>query len=466
MVRRSGPHPVVLLVIVLLAASSAPAATTYRLGIGVQAGYNSALVQPVERLGESTGTVAAATLSLRPFVQLRTETGRISEIFSYQFLGEGMLVVQEVTPAFSYQNAIDSQTRLDLNPRVTWSVGISGSQGRLNSFAQIQNAGAQIIEAPNLVVQDFLAVSATSQLQAEATARLRLWQPVAFRAFIPYGTINRLNVETGEDEPINVTGALQSYSLDGGLGLDYELARARLGAELRAGCFLPQRGAGQAQAEAQPLVTGQALVRLNADLAPRWRVDLQAGAFVVTRADAFLRGRHIVGEGPTIRQVQSTLATPVGGLTLSYALPQVEALLLLSYQHTAMGEVFIGRMTLSDAITLRAVVPLPHRLGLSGSVGYRHADLFVGSTLARTDYRVNPLTQVDEAVSLGQTYDLFLTDAALSWAVRDGMSLFLRYTYQYQKVRGELMDDSQLGLQDFDRHLAVLGLSLHWPTDR
>lgn len=459
-----------------LGAAPAAAATSYRLGASAQAGFNSALVQPVQILGETSNTVAGLTLTISPFVQVGVETGRVSLALRYVFVADGILLVPEAATAFSYQNRIDAEARFDLTAKLAWLLGLAGSQGRLNSFVQAQNPGTQLIEAPNLFATEFVSATASSVLQWDVNARLRISQPLSFRAFIPYGNITRTNVLTRETVTENVTGALQSMSLDGGLGFDYQWARTSLGGEARFGYFLPQRGFGQVQDVSQALVTGQAALRGRAELSPRWRGEAQVGVYAATQPDAFLRGKHITGEGETIREVQGTLVTPIGGASLSYIFPKVDAQLSLNYLHGAAAEVFIGRLTLSDSVTLRAIVPLPRDLSLSAAVGYRYADLYTGS-LSRATYGVpalpaymgderTPATAADERLSLGQTYSLVLADAALGWAVRDGVQLYARYAFQYQKVQGDPVNAAQVGLQDFARHLALVGVSLYWPTDK
>jgi hypothetical protein len=144
---------------------------------------------------------------------------------------------------------------------------------------------------------------------------------------------------------------------------------------------------------------------------------------------------------------------------LSYLFPRVEAGLFLSYQHGAAAEVLIGQLTLSDALTLRLSLPLPRGFSLSTSAGFRHAVLVGADGLSTTQF--DPTTGMQ--VPLGQSYDLLLADAGLSWRLRDSLVLSARYEYMQQFVEG----DAPLGsfaLVPYDRHLALFGVSYLYPS--
>lgn len=441
-------------VLLLAAAGTAGALTTYQLGLGIHGGYNSRVLQPQQQAGgpvQLTDDTDAILFQVSPWVLVRTETGRITELLRYQFLFDTNILIHrpQIAPTWSYLNSIHSQTRVDLTSRLYWTLGVLGSQGRTNSFTQGDIVAPSAI---NALVTNFLTVGATSLLVYEPTARLQISQPINYRDYIPYD-------QSGIDG-MAVTGAQQSHTLDGGIGVDYLFARFSLGAELRAGWFLAQSNEINAASIAdRSIITMQLLARSKFQLSQRWTGEAHVGVFAATLASHFLEPSYPVPDpaNPMNSVPQSaTLISPIGGLGLSYLLPALESLLTLTYQHSAAGEVFLGRLTLSDAVYLRVQTPLPRSLSLALSAGFRHSELTGNGGLD------NGLV-AGNGVLFGQTYDFILCDAILNWQARDNVLIFLRYAYQNQIPHG-IPFPNEPALLSFDRHLATVGVALFYPS--
>ncbi len=431
----------------------ARARNLWQIGLGVSAGYNSQVFQPLK----DGPSFSALTLSVSPWLVLGTETGRISELIRYQLYLDGIFpVTGPADPAFSYQNFFDSQTRLDLTARLTFTLGVQATQGKINSFAQTQNPSTEAIQGINQTVTDFISVGASSLMLWEPSARIKVTQPIHFRTFIPYG-----QDDSTPNGQAGFTQSSQSYTLDAGVGIDRLWARTSLGSELLIGWFLPQRGAPDptgAPAPDRSVVTAQLIVRGTAELAPRWHLEGHAGVFVATQASHFLQGDlppippNLPGDMPTV--LSATLVSPIGGAELRYQFPgAIEAGLGLSYLHSATGEVFLGGLTVSDAATLRGFIPLPRRVLLAASGGYRHSNLAQSGGFGGLSSAGN------------SEYHLFQGDAAVTFAAKDWMIFSVRYSYLYQYVPpADVGAPGTLQLASFDRHLAIVGVAFTYPS--
>lgn len=454
------------------------AVADYQLGVGALGTFNSQVLPTVRNAATTSGAasteaggVAGLNLAVTPWLTLTVDSGRISESLRLAglFGADILLGGASVSTAPSYQGSVNSTTRMALTARLTWDLLVNGSIGTINAFTQLQNPATQQIEGVNLRAINSFNVGAGSNLGWEPTARLRLGQVLNFRAYVPFGDFQSDQVGVATQ---SATSALQSYNLDGGAGVDHQWARLSLGGELRFGWFLPQRGAATASAtdDDRSVVTGQLLGRFGWDLAPRWRAEGNAGVFVATRASNFLEGERAVPvnasqpDGPT-RTVNATLISPIGSLSVNYSFPRVEAGLGLSYAHGAAGEVVLGRITVSDAVTLRAFLPLPRQIVLSAGGGYRYARVAENGGLSTLPQR-DPITMV----VTNPAYHMFVADASLTWLARPGLQLFLRGGVMVQRfVRDdEPVSDPQTALanttlQDFTRGLVSLGLAYVYP---
>jgi hypothetical protein len=354
--------------------------------------------------------------------------------------------------SYSYQNAFTSQTRLDLTARLVWTVGLQATQGQINSFTQTQDPATELIQGISLVATDFISLGASSLLVWEPTARIKISQPIHFRSFIPYGTITPQNADGMNEPTVNATQSLQSYSLDGGVGIDRQWARTSLGTELLVGWFLPQQGVGQMVSNDESVVTAQLIVRGTAELTPRWHLEGNVGVFVATEADHFLQGQ-VAPAAPTDPALSGTLVSPVGGAEVRYQFPgALQAGVGLSYLHAATGEVLLGGLTISDAVTLRGFLPLPKEVVLSASAGYRHSDLAGNGGFS-------------SSINAGDSgYDMGQADAAVSWNAKRWLVFYARYSYLYQRpfANGPVIAGAPV-LGDLNRHLATVGVAFTYP---
>lgn len=460
-----------------LAPGAARAAVTeVQLGLGALTSYNTQVLPPISsknlETNETTSTNGAPGLNLAvtPWLNLSVDTGRIAQSLRLMALVGADVFVAGVPEgsdraAPSYQGTLASITRFALSARLTWDLLVNGSVGTINSYTQLQNPSTQRIEGINLRALSSFNVGAGSSLAWEPTARLKVTQVISFRSFIPFG-------EVKDEQGVNqsATSSLQSYNLDGGVGVDHQWARLSLGGELRLGWFLPQRGISPTAGleNDQSVIIGQLLGRFTWDLTPRWHAEGNAGVFVATQGSHFLEGERMVpdpNKATATRPVNSTLASPVGSLLFGYTFPRVEAGLSLAYQHGAAGEVVLGRMTISDAVTLRAFLPLPRNLVLSASGGYRYAAVAENGGLTTA-----PVRNRDTGEVTNPAYHMALADAALTWLPRPGLQLSLRGGVVVQRfVRDEptaatgatqAVDNTLL---DFTRGIVTLGLAYVYP---
>lgn len=431
----------------LCAAPAHAAVTTWQVGANVQTGFDSRLAGITPSADGPSGSLF---IGVAPLLSLSTEAGRLSVLLRYQFLLTGY-VLSPNGPTYAYQNTLGAVARLDLTSRLSWQLGVTGSQGRTTSFAQGQDPSQRQITAVNLTVQDFLAIDLQSTLRYEPLARLRITQPLSFRAFVPYGQVEQQSA-SGTSTTQSATLAFQSYVIDGGLAAEHLFPRAGLGAELRVGWFRPQGSLIQT-GENGSLVTGQLVARLHGEPAPRWQAQVELGVFCATLASHFLRGSftQTAADG-TATEVNATLLAPVGAVELRYLFPRLEWSAALSYGHGGGAEVLLGRLTVSDAATLRLNVPLPRDFSLSGSAGYRYAYVLSGSGFAAGD---------GVAAGAADRYHLWQADAAVTVVVREGVQAFARYAYTRQAFTNAPATLTGVG-QDYDGHLALLGISLSY----
>lgn len=447
-----------------------------QLGLGALTSYNTQVLPPISstnlQTGETSSTNGAPGLNLAvtPWLNLSVDTGRVAQSLRLAALVGADVFVAGVPEgsaraAPSYQGTLASITRFALSARLTWDLLVNGSVGTINSYTQLQNPSTQQIEGINLRAINSFNVGAGSNLAWEPTARLKVTQVISFRSFIPFGDVKD---EQGVNQ--SATSSLQSYNLDGGVGVDHQWARLSLGGELRLGWFLPQRGISPTtgQDTDQSVATGQLLGRFTWDLTPRWHTEGNLGVFVATQGSHFLEGPRVEpdtsNKATGTRTVNSTLASPVGSLLFGYTFPRVEAGLSLAYQHGAAGEVVLGRITVSDAVTLRAFLPLPRSLVLSASGGYRYAAVAENGGLSTLPVRDS------SGVIVNPTYHMALADASLTWLPRPGLQLSLRGGVVVQRfVRDEptvatgttrAVDNTLL---DFTRGIVTLGLAYVYP---
>lgn len=448
----------------MYAGPSRAARTTWELGVGLQAGYNSRLAQPRLTLSTSADPPdsGALFLSILPRVSLQVDAGRISAAVRYQFIGTGFLTLSPVDAVPSYQNMLGLEARADLSPRLTWTAGLMASQGELRTFVLAQDPTTRDALALNLTSTNFVSATATSLLDWQPSGRLRITQPLSFRAFIPYGEVGtRSQLGDGVEvvERQNATPLFQSYVLDVGLTLAHEWARATAGLEAHVGWFHPQgistpeRQSGAASA----MITGRLLGRTTLDLSPRWRFNLHAGVFVATLQEYFLRGLILIDLEENPREASGTTVWPVGGLLLSYLFPRLEWTLSLSYEHSGAGEVLLGRLSQFDALTLRLNVPVVPGVTLSGSGGLRYAYLAPSGGFALESGYASCQGRTADDQPPAQCYLLGQVDAALTWAPREWLALNLRYVFLTQRFTNA--DEVQA---PFQTHLATAGVLFHY----
>ncbi|HUH01582.1 MAG TPA: hypothetical protein VML75_06275 [Kofleriaceae bacterium] len=351
-----------------------------------------------------------AFTQISPGLVFSQETRRLIHVASYNFSANLFAGHSE---ANSFSNRLGWQSIYAMSPLSELSLSAGAANGRINTFNTVVPVDAVDFEPLPAGGTTYVSANAQESYRRELSRAWRLQQASSIRVFKP--------LDDAANQGTNYYLA-NGFGLERGWQFDSLATTLRLDYSVNGGGTAPS---GEEFSSDQQILVGPEARYLH-DFGERLSGQVDAGVLAVVRADDFKRG----------------LIQPTGSLALRWVdeLGRAE----LMYRHGVQPNIFVAQTSATDAVQLRAGIPVPwvERASLGASIGYQRG-------------RVLDL----EAQALEGTSELWVADVGAAWRPRAELTLALRYQ-RYQQSRDMAAPGTLVG---YDRNQVVFSLTARYP---
>lgn len=294
-------------------------------------------------------------------------------------------------------------------------VGAAGSVGTTNALSTRSTADATRFQLLPIGNSDVITIDAAQSLTITAGEATQVSQTAG---------ANLAQIGTGS------TGS-RGVQLSAGLGIDRSFRVNAVGITA-SGSYVALNEDLGADSQRRDLFNVSGVARWRRDLGRSWNSAVDGGVATVLSA---VPGDRVI-------------VSPVFGGQLSYAPDWGSA--AVQVRHTVAANLFLAQHTMSDSVSINALLPLPWV-----SVDQRNPEFRMLGTMSGERIRLIDLATDDTDARL----QLIAADIALAWQPRSNLDVSLRYQYLRQTVDGMPIAE----VFAYSRNTVLITFGGRWP---